>query len=100
MFGPQRDFGLLPVIGLTSTLMITWEAITAYVVARSTARHLQEAENGKCRTLLNGLQNGGPAGLIYGYIFVWCGASLQALVMGEMASMYVEMNSAKSWKSS
>ncbi|KAM0800484.1 amino acid transporter-like protein [Usnea florida] len=63
----RRDFGLLPVIGLTSTLMITWEAITA--------------------TLLNGLQNGGPAGLIYGYIFVWCGASLQALVMGEMASM-------------
>ena len=27
--GSQRDFGLLPVIGLTSTLMITWEAITA-----------------------------------------------------------------------
>ncbi|CAD6573229.1 MAG: hypothetical protein ASARMPREDX12_005912 [Alectoria sarmentosa] len=63
----QRGFGLLSVIGLTSTLMITWEAITS--------------------TLLNGLQNGGPAGLIYGYIFVWCGASLQALVMAEMASM-------------
>lgn len=40
-----------------------------------------------CRTLLNGLQNGGPTGLIYGYLFVWCGASLQALVMAEMGSM-------------
>ena len=29
IFGSQRDFGLLPVIGLTSTLMISWEAITA-----------------------------------------------------------------------
>ena len=27
----QRGFGLLPVIGLTSTLMITWEAITTSV---------------------------------------------------------------------
>ena len=41
------------------------------------------------RTLFNGLENGGPAGLIYGYLFVWCGATLQALVMAEMASMYV-----------
>ncbi|KAL2043899.1 hypothetical protein N7G274_003419 [Stereocaulon virgatum] len=63
----RRGFGLLPVIGLTSTLMITWEVITA--------------------TLLNGLENGGPAGLIYGYLFVWVGATLQAFVMAEMASM-------------
>ena len=49
-----------------------------------------EAETGReCRTLLNGLENGGPAGLIYGYLFVWLGAMLQALVMAEMASMYV-----------
>ena len=41
------------------------------------------------RTLFNALENGGPAGLIYGYLFVWCGAILQALVMAEMASMYV-----------
>ncbi|KAG7006903.1 hypothetical protein G7Y79_00012g032390 [Physcia stellaris] len=63
----RRGFGLVSTIGLTSTLMITWEVITS--------------------TLLNGLQNGGPAGLIYGYLFVWCGASLQALVMAEMGSM-------------
>ena len=40
--------------------------------------------------MLDGLQNGGPAGLIYGFLFVWCGASFQTLVMAEMASMYVE----------
>lgn len=28
----QRGFGLLPVIGLTSTLMITWEVITSSVI--------------------------------------------------------------------
>lgn len=27
--------------------------------------------------------------MIYGYLFVWCGVILQALVMAEMASMYV-----------
>lgn len=39
--------------------------------------------------MYNALDNGGPAGLIYGYLFVWCGVILQALVMAEMASMYV-----------
>ncbi|MCJ1391115.1 hypothetical protein MMC18_003977 [Xylographa bjoerkii] len=38
-------------------------------------------------TLQFGLQNGGPAGLVYGYIAAWIGAFLQALVMAEMASM-------------
>ncbi|PQE27665.1 choline transport protein [Rutstroemia sp. NJR-2017a BBW] len=34
-----------------------------------------------------GLTNGGPSGLVYGFIFAWIGSALQALVMGEMASM-------------
>ena len=33
----QRGFGLLPVIGLTSTLMITWEVITSSVNTSSPA---------------------------------------------------------------
>ena len=45
--------------------------------------------NPASRTLVYGLQNGGPAGLIYGFILAWVGQSLQALVMAEMASMYV-----------
>lgn len=37
----------------------------------------------------SGLANGGPAGLVYGFFFAWIGTTLQALVMGEMASMFV-----------
>ena len=37
----------------------------------------------------NGLNNGGPAGLIYGFLFTWIGSGTQALVMAEMASMLV-----------
>ena len=37
----------------------------------------------------NGLNNGGPAGLIYGFLFTWIGSAIQALVMAEMASMLV-----------
>lgn len=57
----------------------------------TTSRSPSEADNAQNRTLLNGVDNGGPAGLIHGYIFVWCGASLQALVMAKMASMYVHL---------
>lgn len=34
-----------------------------------------------------GLTNGGPAGLVYGYIFAWLGTMAQTLVMAELASM-------------
>ena len=33
------------------------------------------------------MENGGPAGVIYGFLAAWAGAMLQALVMAEMASM-------------
>ena len=39
------------------------------------------------RSLKYGLLNGGPAGLVYGFMFAWVGQSLQALVMAEMAEM-------------
>lgn len=39
------------------------------------------------RSLQYGLENGGTAGLIYGYIAAWIGGFIQALVMAEMASM-------------
>jgi len=47
--------------------MITWEGTTTAFQA--------------------GLYNGGPSGLVYGFIFSWIGTLLQALVMAEMASM-------------
>ena len=34
-----------------------------------------------------GLTNGGPSGLIYGFLFAWLGTALQVLVMSELASM-------------
>ena len=46
-------------------------------------------ETGKHQLILlhssfqTGLANGGPGGLIYGYLFAWLGTFLQALVMGE-----------------
>ena len=58
-------------------------------LGRPNSCNRSKTKSRRYRTLLNGLENGGPAGLIYGYLFVWCGVSLQALVMAEMASMYV-----------
>ncbi|KAM3069686.1 hypothetical protein ACMFMG_010404 [Clarireedia jacksonii] len=63
----KRNFGLISIVGLTCTLMITWE--------------------GTLTVFQLGLTNGGPSGLVYGFIFAWIGSALQALVMGEMASM-------------
>ena len=89
-FCGQRGFSILPVIGLTSTLMITWEVITSYADTLPQVKSARKLTAGTSyRTLFNALENGGPAGLIYGYLFVWCGVILQALVMAEMASMYV-----------
>jgi amino acid permease len=38
---------------------------------------------------LYGFQNGGPAGLVYGYLFCWVGILCVVASLGEMASMYV-----------
>ena len=40
----------------------------------------------------SGLTNGGPAGLVYGFIFVWAGTALQTAVMAELASMFVSQS--------
>jgi hypothetical protein len=47
------------------------------------------AANGLCSAFQLGLANGGPAGLVYGFLFTWLGNILQTLVMAEMASMLV-----------
>jgi choline transport protein len=49
----QRNFSLIAILGLSCTLMVTWEGLFSVFVF--------------------GLQNGGPAGLIYGFLFVWIG---------------------------
>ncbi|KUJ14245.1 amino acid transporter-like protein [Mollisia scopiformis] len=73
----NRKFGLLSIVGLTCTLMITWE--------------------GTLTVFQLGLTNGGPSGLVYGFLFAWIGTALQALVMGEMASMIPLAGGAYNW---
>lgn len=52
-----------------------------------------EIQNSKLNNVASvfqsGLNNGGPSGLLYGFLFTWLGSIFQILVMGEMASMLV-----------
>lgn len=41
----------------------------------------------KLSVFASGLTNGGPSGLVYGYIIVLVGVTFQTLTMAEMASM-------------
>ncbi|KAH7396208.1 choline transport protein [Pyrenochaeta sp. MPI-SDFR-AT-0127] len=63
----RRNFGLVSILGLGCTLMLTWE--------------------GSVANLLPPLINGGPTGAIAAYPFVMLGVLCQVLVMAEMASM-------------
>ncbi|CAN9297832.1 unnamed protein product [Alternaria alternata] len=49
----KRRFGFLSILGFSCTVLITWE--------------------GSLVLFLVGFQNGGPAGVIYGYLTVWVG---------------------------
>ncbi|KAF2465154.1 putative GABA permease [Lindgomyces ingoldianus] len=63
----KRNFGLISILGLGCTLMLTWE--------------------GSVANLLPPLINGGPTGAIAAFPVVMFGVFLQILVMAEMASM-------------
>ncbi|PGH15912.1 hypothetical protein AJ79_02079 [Helicocarpus griseus UAMH5409] len=63
----NRNFGFFSILGFTSILMCTWEAVL-----------LSSAI---------GLINGGPAGMIYTYIAVAIGCGAVSLTLAEMASM-------------
>jgi hypothetical protein len=49
-------------------------------------RQFASADNGGS-VFVTDLNNGGSAGLVYGYLFAWAGNILQVLVMAELASM-------------
>ncbi|KAE8350627.1 amino acid transporter [Aspergillus coremiiformis] len=75
----KRRFGLTSTVGFACSLMLTWEAV-----------------------LLNiglGLRNGGPAGLVYGYIGVWIGFTSIFIAMGELASMMPSAGGQYHWTS-
>ncbi|KAL8635957.1 MAG: hypothetical protein Q9228_006601, partial [Teloschistes exilis] len=63
----KRNFGFLSMLGFSCTMLITWEGLLILFV--------------------QGLTNGGPAGLIYGFIFAWIGTLAVFLTLAEMASM-------------
>ncbi|KAI1335037.1 putative GABA permease [Xylariaceae sp. FL0016] len=63
----KRNFGFLTILGFSCTVLITWE--------------------GSLTTFLSGLQNGGPAGIIYGFIVVWIGTLSVFATLSELTSM-------------
>ncbi|KAI0430577.1 amino acid/polyamine transporter I [Xylaria sp. FL1042] len=63
----KRNFGFLTILGFSCTVLITWE--------------------GSLSVFLSGLQNGGPSGLIYGFIVVWGGTLSLFLTLSELVSM-------------
>ncbi|KAF2759844.1 amino acid transporter-like protein [Pseudovirgaria hyperparasitica] len=63
----KRKFGFMSILGFSCTILITWEGFLA---------------------LFNtGYANGGPAGVIYGYLLVWAGTFSTFVTLSEMASM-------------
>ncbi|KAI9650471.1 hypothetical protein NHQ30_000487 [Ciborinia camelliae] len=63
----QRRFALVSMIGFACSLMGTWEGVLV--------------------VFLLGYQNGGPAGLIYGFLVIWFGTFCTFVTMSELASM-------------
>ncbi|RJE20120.1 Amino acid permease [Aspergillus sclerotialis] len=63
----KRNFGILSLLGFSCTILATWE--------------------GLLDTFLMPLQNGGPAGAVYSFIFAWTGTACCFTVLSEMASM-------------
>ncbi|KAH8665841.1 amino acid transporter-like protein [Tricladium varicosporioides] len=63
----RRGFGWLSIVGFVCTLLSTWEGMFA--------------------VFLYGFQNGGPAGLVYGFLFCFVGTTMTVASLGEMASM-------------
>ena len=64
----KRGFGFFTILGLTASMMCTWEAV---FFANFTA-----------------MLNGGPATLVYGFIYAMLGALSTAASLAEMASIY------------
>ncbi|KAH6707652.1 amino acid/polyamine transporter I [Leptodontidium sp. MPI-SDFR-AT-0119] len=63
----KRNFGFWSIAGFVCSLLSTWEGLFA--------------------AFLYGFQNGGPAGLVYGFIFAWLGSLAVVASLAEMASM-------------
>ncbi|KAE8148355.1 amino acid/polyamine transporter I [Aspergillus avenaceus] len=63
----KRNFGLLSLLGFSCTILGTWEGLFG--------------------TFLIPLQNGGPAGAVYSFIFAWTGTACSFAILAELVSM-------------
>lgn len=63
----QRNFGFLSTLGFCCCVLITWEASLSLFLA--------------------GLVNGGPSGILYGYLVVWAGTVSVSATLSELTSM-------------
>lgn len=63
----KRNFGVLSLLGFSCTILATWEGLFG--------------------TFLIPLQNGGPAGAVYSFIFAWTGTACSFTVLAELVSM-------------
>ncbi|KAK3214168.1 hypothetical protein GRF29_28g2287373 [Pseudopithomyces chartarum] len=63
----KRKFGFLAILGFSCTVLVTWEGFLVL--------------------FLVGLQNGGPAGVFYGYLITWLGTTSVFAVLSELVSM-------------
>ena len=63
----KRNFGFLSILGFSSTALICWESMTILLDV--------------------GLKNGGPSGVVYGFIVVWLGSLAIFASLTELASM-------------
>ncbi|KAI1409821.1 amino acid transporter [Hypoxylon sp. FL1857] len=63
----KRNFGFMAILGFSCTVLITWE--------------------GSLIGFISGLQNGGPSGIIYGYLVVWVGTLSVFATLSELVSM-------------
>ncbi|CAI6083875.1 unnamed protein product [Clonostachys chloroleuca] len=63
----KRNFGFMSILGFSCTVLITWEGIM--IVSTQS------------------LVNGGPGGVLWGYLIVWLGSISTYSVLSELASM-------------
>ncbi|EGX95970.1 amino acid/polyamine transporter I [Cordyceps militaris CM01] len=63
----KRNFSFLTILGFSCAVLVTWE--------------------GTLMSFSPGLDNGGPAGLVYGFLFVWAGNLTVFSTLCELVSM-------------
>ncbi|KAI1370479.1 putative GABA transporter [Hypoxylon crocopeplum] len=63
----NRGFGFMSILGFSCSALLSWEGILV--------------------TSISGLLNGGPAGVIWGFLINWAGTISVYTTLGEMASM-------------